>query len=218
MGAFCGLSEGQTVRLFLGGGPRSGARARNRLDPAARPSRHRADLTILRFDKGAGRQIAVEAAEIGGRNLAVRGLRAVLVEDVKKHEAGRAGLLFLGHVLCLRVSRVLLRLGRIGRFAARRLAPRRLLFETLQLLLPLLRLGPVAVRALLVVVRLERHISTPCWRGPRSVATGAACQADSPGPVPLLATACVPLPWRDEARATSPSSASWLHAPAPARA
>ena len=52
-----------------------------------------------------------------------------------------------------------------GVVAARRLALGRLLFETLPLFLLLLRLGPVAVGALLVVIGFESHVRHSLFDG-----------------------------------------------------
>src|SRR6266511_720750 len=76
------------------------ARARDRLDAAARHSGHLADLAILHLDDGPGRHVSVEPAELGGRNLPVRGLRAVLIEDIEQDKAVWDGLL-LGHGFAL---------------------------------------------------------------------------------------------------------------------
>jgi hypothetical protein len=58
-----------------------------------------ADPAILDLHEGAGRRIAIESAKLGGRDLAVRALRAVLLDDVEQHEAARLRLLSLGHAV-----------------------------------------------------------------------------------------------------------------------
>src|SRR4051812_29291690 len=76
------------------------AGAADRLDRAARLAGFFRDLGVLLGDDRLGRLVAVEAAERGGRNPAVRPLRAVLVIDVGQHEfADGAGAWFASHVV-----------------------------------------------------------------------------------------------------------------------
>src|SRR5690606_2461426 len=70
------------VFLFVRG--RSGAG--DGLDGATRAAGALGDLAVLRLDDGAGRLVALETAEDLARDAAVRGLGAVLVDDVEEHE------------------------------------------------------------------------------------------------------------------------------------
>src|SRR5262245_13809734 len=56
------------------------------LDRERRHARLLGDSTILRFHLGAGRLIAVEPAKQGRRDLAVRALAAVLIDDIEQNE------------------------------------------------------------------------------------------------------------------------------------
>src|SRR6185436_11262559 len=69
----------QRARLGLAG-------AADALDRAARLAGFFRDLGVLLGDDGLGRLVAVEAAEHGGGNPAIRALRAVLIVDVEQHE------------------------------------------------------------------------------------------------------------------------------------
>src|ERR1700730_2232090 len=92
--------SGNRHRKFACAEPKRGsslARAADGLDASARGAGHLADLAVLRLDEDACRGVAVQAAEIGGGHFAVRGLRAVLVDDVEQHKAVRQSLLSLGH-------------------------------------------------------------------------------------------------------------------------
>ena len=103
-----------------------------------------------------GWQIAVESAELAGRNLSVRGLGTVFIENIEKHEAIGSSLRFLGHGYTLSLY-VLLILFDVRLFGTCRLALRGFLFETFKLFLLFLRLGSGTVRALLVVIGFEGH-------------------------------------------------------------
>src|SRR4051794_39258747 len=75
----------QRARLGLAG-------AADALDRAARLAGFFRDLGVLLGDDRLGRLVAVETAERGGRNAAVRALRAVFVVNVEQHEfADRTG-------------------------------------------------------------------------------------------------------------------------------
>src|SRR6186713_3242950 len=104
----CGIAQDQTIvrsvlRDALGFLQRARlglAGAADRLDRAARLAGFFRDLGVLLGDDRLGRLVAVEAAQRGGRNPAVRALRAVLVIDVEQHEfADAAGAWFASHVL-----------------------------------------------------------------------------------------------------------------------
>src|SRR6476661_114683 len=83
----------QRARLGLAG-------AADRFDRAARLAGFFRDLGVLLGDDRLGRLVAVEAAERGGRNAAVRALRAVFVINVEQHEfADRTGAWFASHVV-----------------------------------------------------------------------------------------------------------------------
>src|SRR4051812_37799094 len=83
----------QRARLGLAG-------AADALDRAARLAGFFRDLCVLLGDDRLGRLVAVEAAERGGRNAAVRALRAVFIIDVEQHEfANGTGAWFASHVV-----------------------------------------------------------------------------------------------------------------------
>src|SRR5581483_348146 len=77
----------------------------DRLDAAPRPAGHLAYLAILKLDEGARRRIAVQTAELRGRDLSVGGSAAIFVDDIEQHETVRLWLLFLGHAVNSSVSR-----------------------------------------------------------------------------------------------------------------